>query len=446
MATDQLDILDAKYSEQTRIRGIQALSRQPFMGSNGDLWAERMIKSGCTIEQARESANKMAQDYGASYQKPIGKALGLSTREASQFSLARALSTPVFEMEKGIELECHRALLERMPAQERQKVKGLLIPVSDLRGWAGPPRNRSVQSVGGNGGSYGGNLVATNLDDSSFIEVLSNTAQVMKMGCTVLPGQIGDLAIPKQMSSLSTTWLDENQPIDFSTLTVGLINMSPKTCGAIAQFTRKMLLQATPAIEQILKADLMRTVALAIDKAAISGIGDLEPVGIMNQEGVADLGSSGADGDELDYDLLVEMETKVKESNVSGESMAYLMTNRLAKTCKTKTENSSNVSQWIWRPHPDGLADMGFVNGMSAAITEQLPKDGTKGAASNLHGIVFGLWSDLIVAQWGALEIQVNPFSTGFRSGSIETRIMTSLDIALRHPSSFCYSREIIPG
>lgn len=444
MATDQLDILGAKYSERDRIKSIQELSRQPFMGSNGDLWAERMIRDGASIEQARQSANKMAQDYSASNQKPIGKALGLSTREVNNFSICKALSTPVFELD-GLERECHNSLLQKLPANQREQVRGCLIPVNDLK-WGTPRRgDRAIQSVGGNGGSYGGNLVATNLDSQNFISVLENRTMVMALGATMLPGQVGNLSIPKQLTSNNTYWLSENEEITLSAMSFGNVNFEPKTLASLTSYTRQMLLSATPEIETLVRADLLRTLSIELDRAAIAGAGGLEPLGILNQPGVTDLGSDGADGDELTWSLLTEMEATIAENNADSGNLAYLTTSRIRKAAKNVTQNSSNVSQWLWEADPLGRPAMGMMNGYPVAISENVPSDGAKGGASNLNGILFGNFSDLMIANWGSLEILTNPF-TNFRNGSVEARAMLTVDINVRRGESFCYTREIIPG
>jgi HK97 family phage major capsid protein len=419
MATD-LSILD----ERSRVRSITAIADQWNLGKT---WADKLICNGTPIEQARALASDIIE------QRSHGdRALGLSKKEISNFSLAKALATPTHEL-TGLEREAHDSLIRTLPEDRQRSIKGTLIPINDIN-WG----TRSIQSVGGGGGIFGGNLVETTLDSGNFIDILSNKTLVMQMGARTINGLVGNLDIPKQLTGLSTYWVDENEPVTESSMNFGLINMRPKTLGALTSYTRQMLLQATPEIESLLRQDLMRVMALELDRAAIAGAGGLEPLGILNQPGVIDLGSSGANGDLLSWDLLLEMETRLMENNVEGSNLGYMLTSRVAKTAKQTTQNTSNVSEWIWQN--------GRMNGYMAGVTEQMPRDGAKGAATNLHTMIFGHWQDCMIGMWGSLEVVTNPFSTGWRSGSVEARALLTCDIQIRRPESFVFSSELIPG
>ena len=50
--------------------------------------------------------------------------------------------------------------------------------------------------------------------------------------------------------------------------------------------------------------------------------------------------------------------------------------------------------------------------------------------------LIFGNWRDLIVGQWGALDVLVDPYTLG-RSGGIRIRAMIDVEIAARHAESF---------
>ena len=375
--------------------------------------------------------------------KPIAKSLGLSTNEQNSFSLLKCLTTPNFELD-GIEAEAHRSLVQRLPAPQRDQVRGTLVPAMDLR-W--PTRsNRGIQSVGGGGGTAGGNLVATHLDGGNFISVLENRCQVMALGATVLGGQVGNLSVPKQLESLNTHWLDENSVIPDSVMSFGQIQFTPKTIAAYTSFSRLLAQQSTPEIEGLVRQDLLRVVSIEVDRAAIAGGGGLEPVGLLNQSGITDLGSTGADGDPLSWDILTELECTVAEKNADSGALAYLTNSRVRKAGKNTTQNSSNLSSWLWQPDPSNRPSMGMFNGYSVAISENVPNDGVKGSSTDLNSIIFGNWADLLITTWGALEIVVNPFGAGFKQGSTEARVMMSLDINVRRPESFAFTREIIGG
>ena len=51
--------------------------------------------------------------------------------------------------------------------------------------------------------------------------------------------------------------------------------------------------------------------------------------------------------------------------------------------------------------------------------------------------ILFGAWSQAILADWGAIDITVNPY-TKARLAVIEVTAHWLVDFAVRHPESFC--------
>jgi HK97 family phage major capsid protein len=65
--------------------------------------------------------------------------------------------------------------------------------------------------------------------------------------------------------------------------------------------------------------------------------------------------------------------------------------------------------------------------GFPAMSTNQMP------AAA----MYFGDWSSLVIAEWGVLEIEVNPYA-GFQAGIIGIRAMMTIDVGLRYPAAFC--------
>jgi hypothetical protein len=56
--------------------------------------------------------------------------------------------------------------------------------------------------------------------------------------------------------------------------------------------------------------------------------------------------------------------------------------------------------------------------------------------------MLFGAWEDLIWAEWGVLEVEVNPYAS-FAAGIIGVRALYTLDIGLRYAGSFSYAHTI---
>ena len=83
---------------------------------------------------------------------------------------------------------------------------------------------------------------------------------------------------------------------------------------------------------------------------------------------------------------------------------------------------------------PDGF---GVLNGRRVGVSNQVPSNLVKGGSGSVcSAIVFGNWADLIIGQWGALDILVDPY-TGVAAGTVRVRVLQDVDTALRHIESF---------
>jgi hypothetical protein len=128
----------------------------------------------------------------------------------------------------------------------------------------------------------GGNLVATDLLSGSFIDMLRNAMVIDRMGVRMMTGLVGQIAIPKQTGSATAYWVAESGAPTESQQTIGQVTMSPKTVGAYTDFSRKLTLQSSISVEQMVNQDLATVLGLAIQQAAINGTGaDNQPSGLL---------------------------------------------------------------------------------------------------------------------------------------------------------------------
>lgn len=288
-------------------------------------------------------------------------------------------------------------------------------------------------------GTGGGNLVATTLLAGSFIDVLRARAKVMALGPTMLSGLVGNVAIPRQDTPSTAYWVDpEGADVAESEGTFDQITLTPKTVGARSQYTRQLLLQSTPDVEMLVRNDLAKVLALAIDAACISGTGaNGQPTGILNTAGIGSV-VLGANGGPLTIDALIELETTLTEANVDEENLAYLTNAKQIGGLKGLKDANG---RYLWTQYPGVFGQRtptpGEINGYPVARSNNVPGNLAKGTGTNLSAAIFGNWSDLIIGEWGAIEILPNPYSAGYNAGSIDIRALQSVDVKLRHPASF---------
>ncbi len=164
---------------------------------------------------------------------------------------------------------------------------------------------RAAYAVGA--GATGGNLVETALLADSFIEVLRNMTVTGQLGAQYLSGLIENINIPRQNAQTQTYWVGESSPLTEAEATFDQVQLRPHVVGALSKMSRLTLQQTTPAIEQLVRNDLLMVSALAIDAAALFGTGSTgQPTGIANTTNVGSV-VGGTNGANWTFDEMVQL-------------------------------------------------------------------------------------------------------------------------------------------
>lgn len=410
MSEQHIDIeviaTQAAEAERSRIAAIAALGER---FKQADL-ARTLIDSGKSLDEARAAFLESIKVD----QKPItGKEadIGLTQKEVRQYSFLRALNALASPNDKAA---WDAATFEREVSEAGAKAagkasRGLFVPAEVLRA----KRDLNVTTA-----SAGGNLVATDLIASSFIDMLRNRAVVMRAGATMLAGLTGNVAIPKQSAAATAYWVAESGAPTESQQTLAQVTMSPKTVGAFSDISRRLLLQSSIDVEAMVRNDLAAVIALAIDAAALYGTGaSNQPTGLKLQSGVntKDFAATNPTFAEL-----VAMETSVATANADIGAMCYLFHPAQRGALKT-TEKATNTAQFVWEPG-------NTVNGYRTEVSNQV----TTG------DVFFGNFADLLIGFWSGLDLVVDPYA-GATAGTVRVVALQDCDIAVRNAVSFTY-------
>jgi HK97 family phage major capsid protein len=246
---------------------------------------------------------------------------------------------------------------------------------------------------------------------------------------------VGDISIPRQSGTLTGEWVGESTAPSGGDMTLDSISLAPKTVGSLTSYSRKMLLQSTPGIEGLIMADLAAVVAGAIDKAALVGSGSgSEPKGLFTYiagDGIGVVTTSGT----LSWAKVVELESTVATANADMGSLGYVTSPKVRGMLKVAFTNTTYGEIPIWSRQ--GANEV--VNGYRALATSNVPDTFT----STHSGLIFGNWSDLIIGEWGVLDLSTDPYGTNFGKGDVSVRALMDVDIAVRHLASFAYAKDI---
>lgn len=374
----------------------------------------------------------------------------LTPREIGGYSLTRlirALATRNFQ-DAGFERAVSVALASAM-GRSPQSENSLLVPSGLNFHVRGAPEStltgRRAYNVGT--ATAGGNLVETDLLAADFIEVLRNSTATGQLGARFLSGLVGDVNIPRQTTQSDTYWVGESVAVTESEAAFDQVQLRPKTVGALSRMSRLMLMQATPAIEQLVRDDLTRSIGLAVDAAALYGTGSGgQPTGISNTPSVGSV-TFGTNGGNYDFDHMIALYAAPLVANAPQANLGYAINGKVKGYLASL---KSTTGQYLWNPG-QGVAGASPTQllGYRYAVSNQLPWNLTKGTSSgNCSMSIFGNWQELLIGEWGVLEIMVNPYdSTGFTTGDVSVRAMLTVDVGLRHPESFAVTSDgLTPG
>lgn len=346
--------------------------------------------------------------------------LGMDEKDLKGYSIVRAMHRLASKRPiDGVEKAAHEAHV-KLTGRETEGL-GFWIPEDVLR-FNRQGIGEQVRALFTNVYAAAGALVNTDLLAGSMIELLRNKLTVVKMGARTLGGLSGNVAIPLQSGGATASWLAENATISESNATVGQLGLTPHRLGAATAYTYQLLAQSSVDVENFVREDLMRVLALAKDLAAIAGTGvSGQPLGILNTTNLS-TSITFANAQTMTYANAVAFENNVAVNNADMGKLGYLTTPSVRANAKVIAEISAANSVPVWKNDQ--------VNGFTAFASNQVP---------TATSVIFGNWDDLIIADWAGQQVIVDPYSLSLQ-GQVRIVMQQLCDNGLRHSKSFSVS------
>lgn len=290
----------------------------------------------------------------------------------------------------------------------------------------------------------GGALVAPP-EMGELIELLRNKEALINAGARVVPlPPQGRLKYPRQTAASTTYWVGENSPITESGIGTGEITLQAKKLAVLIKAPNELIRFASPAAEALMRDDMTKSLALGLDLAGLEGSGtDTRPRGLLNYPNVTTIQSTDArtNGDRLCGEDIYRMIAAVEEANAEFEG--YIM--RPKTLYKFYQMRADAVSQG----DKAGMFLFSLIReateGAPAALASfpvtkstQISQVRSKGTNSNLTYIAGGMWSDMLIGMFGAIEFSATTMGdTAFVNDQTWVKGILSADIQLRHESAF---------
>lgn len=226
----------------------------------------------------------------------------------------------------------------------------------------------------------GKEIVAT--DKLNILSPLRGKSILAEAGATFLTGLVGNISIPNYTGS-TCGWKGELEAADNGKGTFGSVELSPKRLTAYIDISKQFLTQDSVGAEEMLRADIVNSLVAKLEQTIFGdAVGDTtKPAGIFN----------GAEVVAPSYQGVCAAEAAV--TDYSGEKR-FVMSPTAKSAFKQATISGTKSDLRL-------LLEDGEVDGYPVSDSSNVVAG----------GYAFGDFSELVVAQWGGIDIVVDPYT-----------------------------------
>lgn len=411
--------------EEARRNAILDLGTQysKYLGQNDMAEA---LRNGHSVEKFRDLImQKMETKHSDTRELDIG----ITKKEAQRYSFAnliRALTLkgddPNWSKKAGFELECSRALAQSLGRDP----EGVFVPYEVLR------RDFNVGT-----GSEAGNLVATELRTDLYVDALRAAMVLPNLGCRILTGLTSSIDIPRKSVVSTLAGLTEIGSASETNPNTQKVTLSPKRVGAYVEVSKQAIIQASMALDAMIRDDLVTGAAVQIENYAIQGSSASNGTGLIYKSGLGTV-SEATNGTALIWDHLVDMESAAANANAEPDRLSGYLINTAIRGKAKKVQRGTNLP-FIWEN--GGMP----LNGYRAAVTNNVPSNLTKGTSTTVaSALTFASdWSMVVLAFFGGVDVTVDPY-TKADTGQVKITLNQFWDYNVRQPSAVVVRKDIL--
>lgn len=381
--------------------------------------AREGLKRGCTDHAAMSIANGESISQFRTRLMLAGAAqptaIGMSRGEIARYRVG----TLITEAQDGhlnipgrrsLEGEIHAELLKRQTTKPNPH-EGL-VPLDVIRHYA---TRADVVATS----SAGGYLVET--ENLGFVGLALPRKVIGLLPIQRLEGLVGNVNVPVMKAAGSQTDLGtETTQATNVNQTFGQVALTPHMEGTYFETSRLLLRQTSPSAQAFLVNQMLAAFAARLEFLLLQGAGSAgQPLGLISAA------TGSVSGTSLALAGVLSLQTALGDRlNGSG---AFLTTQAVAAVLAAR-QKATGTSSFLW----EGGMYSGLMNGVPAFTTSNIPT----------AKILFGSWDFALMASWGDLKIEVNPYA-GFQAGVVGMRILHDIDIAALDPAAFAVAASV---
>jgi HK97 family phage major capsid protein len=255
-------------------------------------------------------------------------------------------------------------------------------------------------------------------DKLSLLPYLRANSVLINAGANLLSGLVGDISIPILGTGATATWSTTEVSAALAAgQGFGEKTMSPKRITAYYDVSKQFLQQDSVNASAMLQADLMAAVNDLFEATVLgTAVGSAtQPAGLFYTPTYAFTGTTTWAG-------IVSMESAVAANNALKSKASYIIHPTTLGVAKTTAKAANNA---IF------IAEGNSINGYPFYTSTNMPT-----VLSTQKAALFGCFNDLVIGQWGGLDLTIDPYSRSLYS---QVRIVINfyVDCISRRDASF---------
>lgn len=378
---------------------------------------DTLTESVRTLSKEMEKANKYDEARRTIAQNKFKvEKKSEEAKVTEKFSLFRAINQLAKGKDAddldGAEGEMHQEA-KREAREAGKTLEGFGLPAFQLRA-----QDASTAATAAN-------LISTDLSNQ-FIPALRPNIVLTGLGATAFNGLKGNVDVPGGNALATATWEGETDQAANTDPSTRLVELRPNRLAAITTLSKRLITQASLDAEAWVRNELSNAIARAVDYAGINGNGgNIE--GIMATTGVNEISFAGA----VNRADLVNLMTIIDVNNYRSDSMAFL-TSPVVKGELLNLEVDSGSGMFVMNPKNDMLL------GYKIVTTTHVPTN----INSTKTAVIFGDFSQLAIANWGGVDIIVDPYVRA-EYGQVRLIINSEWDVRVLQPKAFAFGNDI---
>ena len=249
-------------------------------------------------------------------------------------------------------------------------------------------------------------------DKLGILEPLRASLVLAQAGASYMTGLVGNVSIPVYSGS-NVGWAGEVTAAEEIADTISRFNISsallePKRLTAYIDVSKQFLIQDSNSAEEMLKRDIVSAISNKLEATILGTAAGsaTQPAGLLN--GVT------ADTAAVTYTDFVNMEATLGEKNVRGD-IKFIVSPSAKAVLKSTAKNQNSF-----------IMEGNEVNGYPVLCTSAVAG----------KGIVYGNFADLVIGQWGGIDLTVDPY-TQAANGKVRLVINAYFDAKPRRTEAF---------